>query len=69
MTNWRPIGSAPKAGQEIIVRRTVDRQTIYERAAIWRPATADREEGWIDAASGEPLREPTHWKAFGRGHP
>jgi hypothetical protein len=69
MTNWRRITSAPMDGRELTVRRFVQGRTVYEGVAIWRPATADKEEGWIDAESGEPVPEPTHWKATGRGHP
>jgi hypothetical protein len=69
MTNWRPIETAPKGGQEVIVRRVVGERTVYERAAIWRPATADRREGWMDSVTDEPVPKPTHWKATGRGHP
>jgi hypothetical protein len=25
--------------------------------------------GWVDPVSEEPVPEPTHWKAWGRGHP
>ena len=69
MTNWRPIGSAPKGGREVTVRRTVAGRTTYEGVAVWQPGTAQRQEGWIDARSGERLPEPTHWKATGLGHP
>jgi len=69
MTNWRPIGSAPKDGQEITVRRTVAKRMTYEGLAAWRAATADNAGGWIDPESGKPVPEPTHWKATGRGHP
>jgi hypothetical protein len=69
MTNWRPIESAPKGGQEIVVRRVVGGQTVYEGAAIWRPATATRAEGWMHPVKDKPIPEPTHWKATGRGHP
>jgi hypothetical protein len=69
MTNWRPIESAPKDGREITVRRKVGPITTHEGPATWRAATADVAEGWIDPESGEPVPEPTHWKAFGRGHP
>jgi hypothetical protein len=24
---------------------------------------------WFDPETGDPVPEPTHWKAFGRGHP
>jgi hypothetical protein len=65
MTNWRPIGSAPKDGREIVVRLFVDGHTNYEGAAIWRPDTAD----WADPTTNEAWPEPTHWKAFGRVHP
>jgi hypothetical protein len=66
---WRSITSAPKDGREVIVHRTLAGQTAHEGAAIWRAATADNAAGWIDPESGDPVPEPTHWKAFGRGHP
>jgi hypothetical protein len=70
MTNWRSIQSAPKDGRELTVRRTVSGITTYEVVAIWRAATANSDkEGWVDAHTGEPVPEPTHWKATGRGHP
>jgi len=69
MTNWRPIASAPKDGRELTVRRFVRGRTVHEGRAIWRPAAADRAEGWMDPVKDEPVPEPTHWKAVGRGHP
>jgi hypothetical protein len=69
MTNWRPIESAPRSGEELIVRRVVDGLTVYKGAAIWLPASANRAEGWIDPVSEKRVPAPTHWKASGRGHP
>jgi hypothetical protein len=69
MTNWRPIASAPKDGRKLTVRRIVAGQTTYDGTVVWRPAAANESEGWVDAQSGEPVPEPTHWKATGRGHP
>jgi hypothetical protein len=65
MTNWRPITSAPKDGRELTVRRLVDGQTVYEGVAIWRADSDD----WINPVTDKPVPEPTHWKAWGRGHP
>jgi hypothetical protein len=56
MTNWRPIERAPKDGQEVIVRRVVGGQTVFEGTAIRRPATATRAEGWMKGAGH--LRAP-----------
>jgi hypothetical protein len=69
MTNWRPIGSAPKRGQEVVVRRVVGGLTTYEGAAVWRLASANGPEGWMDPVEDKPVPEPTQWKATGRGHP
>jgi hypothetical protein len=75
MTNWRPIENAPKGGQEVFVRRVIGVRTIYEGAAIWRPATATatatatKAEGWMHPVKDKPVPEPTHWKKKGRGHP
>jgi hypothetical protein len=52
-----------------MVRRTVGGRTTHEGFAIWRAATADNAEGWIDPVSGKPVPELTHWKVKGRGHP
>jgi hypothetical protein len=56
MTNWQPIGSAPKDGREITLRRTAGWRTTYEGFAIWRAATAENAEGWIDPVSGNPCQ-------------
>jgi len=69
MTNWRLITSAPKDGQVLLIRRLLAGRTVHEGSAVWRAATAYKPEGWIDHVTGNPLPAPTHWKAFGRGHP
>jgi hypothetical protein len=53
MKNWRSISTAPQQdGRELVVRQGISGQTVHEGTAVWRAATNDSAEGWVDPESG-----------------
>jgi hypothetical protein len=59
---WRPIETAPKDGEPILLYKPNERRSgDYITAGYWGEWVTSDIEQWI-AVAGHPLREPTHWQ-------